>query len=83
MFLRSARHMAIAGISTNEYNSINGNTSRLKTRGSLFFEIARVLVRVDNVASLIVNADHSAMGSTPMLCVGDCRARPAIPQPTK
>jgi hypothetical protein len=29
----------------------------------LFFEIARVLVRLDHVASLIVNANHSLVGT--------------------
>ena len=33
MLLRPVRHMAIPGISKNEYNAINRNTSRLKTRG--------------------------------------------------
>ena len=31
------------------------------TASSPLFELARVLVRVDHVASLIVNADHSVM----------------------
>jgi hypothetical protein len=29
--------------------------------GSPLFEIARVLVRLDHIASVIVNANHSAM----------------------
>jgi hypothetical protein len=34
-----------------------------------FFEVAGVLVRLDHVASFIVNADHGRMGSAVKLCV--------------
>jgi hypothetical protein len=33
----------------------------MRTKRSRFFEIARLLVRLDHVASFIVNADHSIM----------------------
>jgi hypothetical protein len=44
------------------------------------FELARVLVRPDHVASFIVNADDSVMRSTAMPRVIDCRARVLMPQ---
>jgi hypothetical protein len=46
---------------------------------SPFFEIALVFVRLDHVASVIVNADHG------MMCVSNCIRDGigiAIPQPT-
>src|SRR5712692_5517075 len=36
------------------------------------FEIARVLVRLDHVARVIVNANHSIMRAAVKLCVADC-----------
>jgi hypothetical protein len=45
-----------------------------------FFEIARVLVRLNHVARRIVNANHGVMGATAVLRVIDCRARVLIPQ---
>jgi hypothetical protein len=36
------------------------------------FEIARVLVRFNHVASFIENADHCVMRAAAMLCVSDC-----------
>jgi hypothetical protein len=38
------------------------------------FEIARVLVGLNHVASIIVNANHSVMGAAAVLRVIDCRA---------
>jgi hypothetical protein len=35
--------------------------SKLEQNGSPVFKIARVLMRLDHVASFIVNANHSAM----------------------
>jgi len=51
-----------------------------------FFEVARVLVRFDQIARFIVNANHSMMRSAAMLGVSDCvpdRIRLAVPQPTE
>jgi hypothetical protein len=45
-----------------------------------------VLVRFDDVASVIVNADHSIMRSAAMLRVTDSvrdGIRPAVPEPTE
>ncbi len=50
MLLRSARYMAIRGISTNEYNAINRNTSRLKTRFLYSLKSPLMLVRLDHIA---------------------------------
>jgi len=36
----------------------------VETNGSPFFEIAIVLVRLDHVASVIVNANHGIMGAS-------------------
>ena len=43
-------------------------------------------MRLDDVASRIVNANHSIMRSAVKLCVADCVAeciRPVVPQPTE
>ena len=53
---------------------------------SPLFEIARVLVRLDHVASVIVNANHSIMCAAVMAGVADCVAssvRFVIPQATE
>src|SRR5438309_875243 len=53
---------------------------------SRLFEIARVLVRLDHVASFTVNANHSIMRAAEKLSVVDRVAdciRLAIPQPTE
>jgi hypothetical protein len=53
---------------------------------SPLLEIALVLVRLDHIASRIVNADHSIMLAAEELRVVDCipdSARLAIPQPTE
>jgi hypothetical protein len=47
-------------------------------------EIARVLMRLNHVASFIVNANHSIMRAAVKLCVADCvadRVWLAVPQP--
>jgi hypothetical protein len=41
---------------------------------SPLFEVARVLVRFNHVASFIVNANHSVMRPVAKLCVVDCAA---------
>jgi uncharacterized protein (UPF0212 family) len=56
---------------------------RVKIHGSL--EIAGVLVRLDHVASVIVNANHGIVRATVKLRVFDSvahRIRPIVPQPT-
>jgi hypothetical protein len=40
------------------------------TASSPLFELARVLVRLDHVAVIIVNADHGIMRATAKLCCG-------------
>jgi hypothetical protein len=55
-------------------------------RSSSLSEIARVLVRLDHVASRIVNANHGIMSATTMPRVADCIAGRiwfGIPQPTE
>ena len=55
------------------------------SKNSPLLEIASVLVRVDYVASLIVNANHSVMRAAKKLGVADCIADCvwlAIPQGT-
>jgi hypothetical protein len=50
------------------------------------FEIARVLVRLDHVTRIFVNANHGIMRAAVKLCVADCVtncARLAVPQPTE
>ena len=50
------------------------------------FEIAFVLVRLDHVSNVIVNANHSIMRTAVMRCVSDCvvyRTWPVIPHPTE
>jgi hypothetical protein len=51
---------------------------------SPLFEIARVLVRLDHVASVIINANHSIMWAAAVHCVADCmkgrRPYPALYQ---
>jgi hypothetical protein len=47
------------------------------------FEIARVLVRVDHIASFIVNTNHGIMGATEKLRVFDSVIRLGVPQPTE
>jgi hypothetical protein len=50
------------------------------------FEIGRVLVGFDHVASLIVNANHSVMRPVARLCVVNCVAHCVwltVPQPTE
>jgi len=42
--------------------------------GSPLFELVRVLVRFNHVASIIVNADNRVMGAAEKLCVIDCVA---------
>jgi hypothetical protein len=64
-----------------------GAPSRRRLKRPLrLFEIARVLVRFDHVASIIINANHGTMGSAAKLgvvnCVADC-VRPTIPEPTE
>jgi len=58
-------------------------TSSFKGRHSPLFELARVLVRLDYIASIIVNANDGVMRSAVELriidCVADC-VRLAIPQ---
>jgi hypothetical protein len=53
---------------------------------SRLFELAGLLVRVDHVARLIVNANHSIMRAAEKLrvpdCVRDC-IRLAVPQATE
>ncbi len=41
------------------------------TKNLRLFELGRVLVRLDHVASFIVNANHSAMRAAEELCVAD------------
>jgi hypothetical protein len=48
-----------------------------------FFELALVLVRLDHVARLIVNANHSIMRAAAKLGVVDGVARVLIPQATE
>jgi hypothetical protein len=51
-----------------------------------FFEIALVLLRLDQIARFIVNANHSAMRAAAMLRVVDCASDCvwlAVPQPTE
>jgi hypothetical protein len=53
---------------------------------SRFFEIARVLVCFDHVASVIVNANHSVVRTAAMLGVADCvadRVWLAVPKSTE
>jgi hypothetical protein len=52
------------------------------TGGSPLAEIACVLVRLDHIASLIVNANHDLMGAAVKLRVADC-IRFALPQCTE
>jgi len=50
------------------------------------FELARVLVRFDHVASFIVNVDHSVMRAAEKLCVVNRVADSVwltVPQPTE
>jgi hypothetical protein len=50
------------------------------------FEIALVPVRLDHVASIIVNANHNVLSTAEMLRISDCVAdcvRLAIPQATE
>jgi hypothetical protein len=50
------------------------------------FEIARVLVRFDLVASFIVNANQGVTSAAAVLGIADCAAgsiRFAVPQPTE
>ena len=44
---------------------------RYASENSRFFEIARVLVRLDHVASVIINADHSIMRAAAVHRVAD------------
>jgi hypothetical protein len=44
------------------------------SRPSPLFELARVLVRLDHIASVIVNANHSIMRTGSKLGVTDCIA---------
>jgi hypothetical protein len=53
---------------------------RVKT--SPLFEIASVLVRLDHVASVIINANHGIVGAAEKLGVADC-IRLAVPKATK
>jgi hypothetical protein len=45
-----------------------------------FFEIARVLMRLNHVGRVTMNPNHSAMCPTPKLCVSDCVACFDVPQ---
>jgi len=56
----------------------NQNPSGPGSARSPLFEIARVLVRLDHVASIIVNANHSVMGAAAVL-----RVMTAAPLPSK
>jgi hypothetical protein len=47
------------------------------------FEIARVLVRFDHVASVIVNANHGAMRAAAMLRIINCIGDLFVPQATE
>jgi hypothetical protein len=50
------------------------------------FEVARVLVRLDHVPSLIVNTNHGIMCPAEMLRVSDCICggiQPVVPQATE
>jgi hypothetical protein len=50
-----------------------------------FFEIPRVLMRFDHVASCILNVNHGIVRPAGKLCVSDCIASsvwPAVPQAT-
>src|SRR4029453_13793411 len=50
------------------------------------FEIALVLVRLDHVASFVVNANHGIVRPAIMFCVSDCirdGIRPVMPQTTE
>ena len=49
-------------------------------------KIARVLVRLDHIASSIVNTNHSIVRAAVMLGIGDCvanRIRLSVPQATE
>jgi hypothetical protein len=48
-----------------------------------FFELARVLVCFDHVASFIENANHGMMRATEKLCVVNCVRGVEIPQATE
>src|SRR4051794_25572564 len=50
---------------------------------SLLFEIARVLVHFNHVASFIVNANYGIMRTAVELRVADCIIWRVVPQPTK
>jgi hypothetical protein len=44
---------------------------------------AETTVRLDHIASVIVNADHSVMGTAGVHCVAESVRNFGIPQPTK
>jgi hypothetical protein len=59
---------------------------RRKNETLRLFELALVLVRLDHVASRIINANHSIVRAAVMLRAADCiadRIRPVVPQPTE
>lgn len=56
----------------------SGDSSRLP-----LLEIAGALVRLNQIANGIVNANHCRVRSTVKLRVLDCVIRPGIPQPTE
>jgi hypothetical protein len=48
-----------------------GKCDAMRAKTSRFFELARVLMRFDDVAHFIVNVDHAVMRTVKNLAIGD------------
>jgi hypothetical protein len=63
---------------TESWNRFNGKCEVIRVKVSPFSKVARLLVRLDQVASVIVNANHGIVSAAVELCVAAAASQPWI-----